>query len=220
MTLHSRSNENRSEAIPNFAWKYLVGGKTYLFHQISWGGGASAWKDDWWKTHRLSPFHSRQCAAVARPFHWSLKKKLDQNWRCKQGRTRRSRSSLEWGTGNALEQSWGFAQYLASNEIKCVSGTLDGGRERKYLLHQQYFAGNVLHATHPKTLKHRNCQKKKNYDRELNVSNVPISFLLNKKNEVAGMIPGLQWSCSPKHLSRVILGRRLFQHQIAAFSGS
>lgn len=160
MTLHSRSNENRSEAIPNFAWKYLVGGKTYLFHQISWGGGASAWKD-WWKSHRLSLFHSRQCAAVARRFHWSLqKKKMDQNCRCDPGRMRRSRSSLEWGTGNTHEQSSGFAQYLASNEIKCVSGTLDGGRERKDHLHQQYFAGNVLPATHPKTLKHRNCQKK------------------------------------------------------------
>lgn len=104
------------------------------------------------------------------------KKKTDQNWRCEQGWTRRSRSSLEWGTGNTLEQSWGFAQYLASNEIKCVSGTLDGGRERKYLSHQQYFAGNVLHATHPKTLKHRNCQKKKNMTRSLMCQTCPYPF--------------------------------------------
>lgn len=48
---------------------------------------------------------------------------------------------------------------------------------------------------------------------------MPLSFLLNKKNEAAGMIPDLQLSCRPKHLSYVILRCPLFQHQIAAFSG-
>lgn len=65
----------------------------------------------------------------------------------------------------------------------------EGGRENIFYtssISQEMFSMPLIQ-------KHWNTEtaKKKKNDRELNVSNVPLSFLLNKKNEVAGMIPDL-----------------------------